>query len=256
MDEHSTKYWQPGGSVFMGSSVAISFSGTGITWIGKKGPNFGIASWSIDGGPETDVDNYNPVELSQNPNVVVSDLAQGSHVLRISLTAATNGTDHWQTIDAFQIAGTPLTFSQGVAGCRFSQGVVAGCAQFPSLISGSSWQGGCAPGGGDGTDLSGGHYWDGNPNDSVSWTFNGSLIEVYGRPDFENGGMNAFIDGSLVTTISLRFGEADIDTNNSALLFSRKLSSGEHTIKLSPTGSGDGGPNRNLIQIDQFVAFP
>jgi len=104
--------------------------------------------------------------------------------------------------------------------------------------------------------LSGGRYWDGNPNDSVSWTFNGSLIEVYGRPDFENGGMNVFIDGSLVTTISLRFGGADIDTNNSALLFSRKLSSGQHVIKLSPTGSGDGGPNRNLIQIDQFVAFP
>jgi hypothetical protein len=62
--------------------------------------------------------------------------------------------------------------------------------------------------------------------------------------------------GSLVTTISLRFGKADIDTNNSAPLFSRKLSWGQHIIKLSPTGSGDGGPNKNLIQIDQFVAFP
>jgi hypothetical protein len=46
----------------------------------------------------------------------------------------------------------------------------------------------------DGSDLSGGHYWSNETNASVSWTFVGSLIEVFGRPDYEDGYMDVYMD--------------------------------------------------------------
>jgi hypothetical protein len=238
-DEHSSNLVAGGGSVFQGASVAIPFNGTGITWIGKKGPNYGIASWSVDGGPETLVNNYNSTEIDQNPNVACcSGLAQGPHVFRMMLTASTNGSDHWQTIDALKITGGPLTFSQG--------NVVGWNNPSQLVFSGRHWNGGPAS---DGSDLSGGHWWNGTAGEGVSWTFSGkTLITAWGRPDFENGLMNAYLDGVLMKQISLRYGNADNDSNNSTLIYASKVSSAQHSITLTPAGYG-------LIQFDQFAAW-
>jgi hypothetical protein len=241
-DEHSSDLVASGGSVFQGASVSIPINGTAITWIGKKGPTYGIASWSIDGGVETRVDNYNSTELDQQRIVSASGLTQGPHILRIMLTTSTSGSDHKQTIDAMQVTGSLLTFSQGT---------VAGWDNSSPLIFSGNWGGGSFP-----DDLSGGHWWDGKAGDSVSWTFSGkTLITAWGRPDLENGVMNVYLDGSLVKQTSTRYGGVDNDSNNSTLLFAAKVSSAEHTIKLSPAGYGDGGPGRNLVQFDQFAAW-
>ena len=244
-DEHSGNLVRSGGAI-PGIGTVINFNGTGITWVGKKGPQYGIASYSVDGGPPQTVDNYNSTEIDQNPNVTLSGLSPDSHVLSISLLDRKNAsaTDYWQTIDAFNIDGSPLTPSQGTS------------AGFNSadLVFTGAWQGGVVS---DGTDLSGGHYWSKETNASISWTFIGSLIEVFGRPDYEDGYMDVYIDTdpNPVASVNGHWGSIDDDTLNSYMLFARKLAPGQHTIKVVVAGRHDNTARDNYVQIDEFIAF-
>jgi hypothetical protein len=192
------------------------------------------------------VDNYSSSEIDQNPNVTVSGLSAESHVLSISLLDQKNAssTDHWQTIDAFDITGSPLAPSQAtIAGYNSSDLVFTG-----------TWQGGTVS---DGSDLSGGHYWSKETNASLSWTFVGSLIEVFGRPDYENGYMDVYIDAdpTPVASVNGHWGSVDDDTLNAYMLFAKKLPPGQHTIKLVVAGKHDSTARDNYVQIDELVAF-
>ena len=244
-DEHSSHLVRSGGAV-TGSGAVVNFNGTGITWIGKKGPQYGIASYSIDGGPPQTVDNYNSTKINQNPDVTVSGLAADSHVLSISLLDQKNAAsvDYWQTIDGFAVDGSPLTASQGVT---------AGFNSAELKFTGT-WGGGLVS---DGSDLSGGHYWSNETNASISWTFIGSLIEVFGRPDYEDGYMDVYIDTdpNPVASVNGHWGSADDDTLNSYMLFAKKLTPGQHTIKLVVAGRHDSSAKDNYVQIDELIAF-
>ncbi len=244
-DEHSSNFIRSGGAI-PGVGVIVNFSGTGITWIGKKGPQYGIASYSIDGGPPQTVDNFNPTEIDQNANLTVSGLSSESHVLSISLLdqkqASSSG--YWQTIDAFDIKGSPLAPSQGT---------VAGFNS-PDIKLTGTWHSGAVS---DGSDLSGGHYWSNETNASMSWTYVGSLIEVFGRPDFEDGYMDVYIDASPTPAASVNghWGSTDDDTLNSYMLFAKKLAPGQHTIKLVVAGKHDSSARDNYVQVDELIAF-
>jgi len=244
-DEHSSHFVRGGGPI-SGAGAVVNFNGTGITWIGKQGPQYGKVAYSIDGGPVKTVDNYKPAEMSQNANITVGGLASESHVLSISLldqkNAASSG--YWQTIDAFSVNGSFLNLSQAtVAGFNSSE-----------LKFSGTWDGGRVS---DGSDLSGGHYWSKEAKASLSWTFVGSLIEVFGRPDYENGYMDVYIDTNPnpVASVDAHWGSADDDTLNSYMLFAKKLNPGQHTIKLVVAGKHDSSARDNYVQVDELVAF-
>ncbi|MDB6043978.1 MAG: Subtilisin [Gammaproteobacteria bacterium] len=244
-NEHSGNFIRSGGAI-PGIGAVVNFTGTGITWIGKKGPQYGIASYSIDGGAPQTVDNYNSTEIGQNPDVTVSGLSADSHVLSISLLDRKHALSvgYWQTIDAFNIDGSPLTRSQGTS---------AGFNSAELMFKGT-WQGGLVS---DGSDLSGGHYWSKETNASISWTFIGSLIEVFGRPDYEDGYMDVYIDTNPkpVASVNGHWGSSDDDTLNSYMLFAGKLTPGQHTIKVVVAGRHDNSAKDNYVQIDEFIAF-
>ncbi len=241
--QNFSNFRRSGPSSFQGASVAITFNGTAITWIGKKGPDYGVAAVMFDGVPYQTFDAYNSSDINQSPNVSVSGEAAGSHVLQISLLAEKNpaSTDFYQTIDAFQMNGSALPLSSGT---------VAGYDS-PQLFYSSGWQCGGGP-----TDLSRGHCWSNVAGSYLSWSFTGSLIEVYGRPDLENGYFQVYIDGNYVTSVDGHFGNADDDALNAVLLYARKLTSGPHTIQLVVAGMHDDQGTNNYVQIDQLVAFP
>ena len=244
-DEHSSNLVRGGGAV-AGVAAVVNFSGTGITWIGKKGPQYGIAAYSIDGGSPQTVDNYNSTEIDQKPIVTVTGLSSESHVLAIALLDKKNAsaTNYWQTIDAFDVDGSPMTPAQGASAGYNS----------PELVLTGKWDGGVTS---DGSDLSGGHYWSNETNASISWTFVGSLIEVFGRPDYEDGYMDVYLDKATVPVASINghWGSSDDDTLNSYMLFATKLAPGQHTIKLVVAGKHDSTARDNYVQIDELVAF-
>jgi len=244
-DEHSSNFVRGGGAI-TGVGAVINFSGTGITWIGKKGPNYGVAAYSIDGGSAKTVDNYSATSVSQNANVTISGLSAGAHVLSIALLDKKNdaSSDYWQTIDAFTVEGSGLAPSQGTLSGYDS----------PDLKFTGTWNGGKVS---DDSDLSGGHYWSDTPGSSLSWTFVGSLVEVFGRPDFEDGYMDVYIDSGPkpVATVNGHWGMADDDALNSSMLFATRLAAGQHTIKLVVTGKKDDSARNSYVQIDELIAF-
>lgn len=252
-DEHYNHYFQTSGNpAIMGPMAVENFNGTAITLLTKKGPNFGIGAWSLDGGPWTTVDAYNPTLLHQQPLVTVTGLSSGAHVLAFQQTGGKNpgSSNIYQVVDAYQITGSPLAFSSASVGNKAN-----GQAKF----TGSGWTfGSKVP-----TNLGGVHAWSGTAGDAVSWTFTGSLIELFGRPDTGDGLFDVYIDGTRVAqNVDGHYGTVDNDALTAYMLWAAKLSSnGPHTIKIVVDGTEDGNNGsensgqKNLVQFDEFAAW-
>jgi hypothetical protein len=69
-----------------GSSVTMEFDGTGVTLVGKKGPTYGIAGVSLDGGTPVPVDLYNATNVYQQKMWSSGLLFPGHHVVKVEWT--------------------------------------------------------------------------------------------------------------------------------------------------------------------------
>jgi len=89
----------------VGAQATITFTGTGISWIGARGPQCGIARIFLDGAFVQDFDTYAPTEGPQHTDFTASNLAPGTHTLTIQVKPETNplSTDRWILIDAFDV---------------------------------------------------------------------------------------------------------------------------------------------------------
>lgn len=88
------------------ATATLTFSGTGVTWIGYKcGCAAGIADVSVDGGAATQVDNYSATTQPQAPVFSVSNLPKGTHTLKITVTGTfdRNGSTAYVVVDAFDV---------------------------------------------------------------------------------------------------------------------------------------------------------
>lgn len=85
------------------AQAALNFDGTGVSWIGFRGPQAGIARVSIDGVQVATVDLYDPLEHVQAHVFTVRGLASGRHELIVEATGTWNplSTDPFVVIDAF-----------------------------------------------------------------------------------------------------------------------------------------------------------
>jgi len=88
------------------ATATLTFSGTGVTWIGYKcGCAAGIADVSVDGGAPTQVDSYSATTQPQAPVFSVSNLPKGTHTLKITVTGTfdRNGSTAYVVVDAFDV---------------------------------------------------------------------------------------------------------------------------------------------------------
>ena len=90
-----------------GQQATLSFNGTGVNWIGFKGPFAGIANVYVDGVFVATVDAYAAVETVQAVMFTASGLASGPHTLIVEATGTRNAAsvDNIVVVDAFDIAG-------------------------------------------------------------------------------------------------------------------------------------------------------
>lgn len=241
-DEHYTNVYS--------SSFAVTFNGTDFQWIGKKGPNFGIADIYLDGTKVASVDNYNPTLLTQRVLYSVSGLARGPHLLKAAVgpypypPKNPSSTNTYQVMDAFSTSGAPMVLKKVSSwGSGVSRSGVWGCGTYY-------------------TNLSGGHCWsnDRTTPGSMSLTFTGTGVEVFGRPDGENGITDLYIDGKLVQSFdefSLPYDSTCYDCVNGQLMaVVRNLTSGTHTIKLVVDQNKNRASQNYYTQIDEFQIIP
>jgi len=87
-----------------GDSATVTFTGTGITWLGYRDEWSGMAQVYIDGSPVSTVDTY-VTPGGQGTPYSVSNLARGTHTLKIVALGSANGSSSgsWIWIDAFDV---------------------------------------------------------------------------------------------------------------------------------------------------------
>ena len=120
----------------VGSLATVTFTGTGITWIGYSDPWSGIAKVSIDGVPNAMVDTYSATAQSQANLFSVSGLAAGTHALTIEVTGTHNSASagNWIWLDAFNVVSSSGGGNPPPAAPSINSGGLVSAA---SLTSGS-----------------------------------------------------------------------------------------------------------------------
>jgi len=90
------------------SSATVTFTGTGITWVGYRDQWSGIAKVYVDGALRSEaVDTYMGSQQAQSPAWTVTGLSPGTHTLTIMVTGTHDASSagSWIWIDAFDVIG-------------------------------------------------------------------------------------------------------------------------------------------------------
>lgn len=222
-----------------GAQAVITFTGTGITWIGVEDPYSGLATVYLDGTPNT-VDSYAANTEYQQPIFSVHGLAAGTHTLSIQVLHQrdedTSGS--WVWIDAFDIEN-----GSGIPG-----GVSATTGRVeqndPSVSYNGNWYVNTNPIQSGGTAVL---AMDAASRATINFT--GSGIRWIAYRDPWSGIANIYIDGTLVTTVDTY---TAVQQSQAIAYDSGTLTTGQHTLTVEATGTRDSSSGGNWIWVDAF----
>ena len=111
MQGYAGGYSWSGGTAALGSSASqratLSFNGTGVRWIGFRGPQTGVANVYLDGTLAGTVDAYAATEAVQAVLFTANWPASAPHTLEIEVTHTKNAasSDYFVVVDAFDLTG-------------------------------------------------------------------------------------------------------------------------------------------------------
>jgi alpha-amylase len=222
-----------------GAEAMLSFTGTGITWIGVLDPYSGMANVYLDGTLYV-VDTYGSSTQYQQPLFAVHGLAPGPHTLSINVLHQrddqTSGS--WIWINAFDIDnGSGLPGGVSAASGRIEQ-------NDPSVSYTGKWFLITNPA------LSGGTAVQGVDQGSrATISFNGSGVKWIGYRDQWSGIANVYLDGTLAGQIDLY---SAAEQPQAVAYDSGDLTSGAHSLTIEVTGTRDAMSAGSWVWVDSF----
>jgi hypothetical protein len=216
-----------------GASATFTFNGTGISWIGAKGPQTGIARVTLDGAA-TSIDTYSPNEQIQASLFTAKGLSDTNHTLTVEVTGQQNtaSTSPLIVVDAFEVTLT---------GDRHQD-------TDPAVAYGAGWIQ-------DNRDKA---YSEGASAESnttgaqATITFNGTGIRWIGARGPQTGIARISLDGAFVQdfdTFALTEGPQHAD------FFTSGLARGTHTLTIQVLGKNAASTNAWIL-IDAFDVIP
>ena len=223
-----------------GATATLSFTGTGITWIGVLDPYSGLAQVYLDGTPNT-VDTYGPTTLYRQPLFSVHGLAPGAHALSIEVLhqrdGQTNGS--WIWINAFDIEnGSGIVGGVNASAGRIEQ-------NNPAVNYTGNWYLNTNP------IMSGGTAALAmDPNSSATVNFNGTGITWIGYRDQWSGIATIYLDGKLRSP-PLDTSAASQSAQSSVYSITG-LDPGAHTLLIVVTGTHAAASAGSWIWVDAF----
>jgi hypothetical protein len=229
-------------------SFVVHWTGTDFQWIGKRGPNLGIAYLFLDSQSVGTVDAYNPTPLYQQVLYSVNGLSDGAHVFQMKIgdypsPAKNPASSNWyQVMDGFATSGTPLSLSMLSPADA-------------SVTKSGTWSFGH-------NILSGQYTWSNDRSTPASLTlpFNGSGVEIYGHPEGEDGFTDVYVDGSYWTTFdefNPMYDSIMSDSTNDTLFYAvTGLAAGDHTLQLVVSQNHNPNSLDYYTQIDGFIILP
>lgn len=215
-----------------GETVRLPFRGTGITWVGYRGPDAGIATVQIDGNPAVTVDLYSPTALYQAEAFTVSGLADANHTITITATGQRNpaATAARVVVDAFDVM-TP--------GRRYEQ-------RDPAITYTGTWHDNNA------------RVWTGGASrtanlagSAATFSFTGTSVSWIGSEKSSAGGTaNVYIDGVLVQEVRLQE-SYPVEGYQKTVFRVDGLTPGPHTLRVEVIST-----NSSYVVVDAFDVHP
>jgi hypothetical protein len=217
----------------LGNKAQLTFTGTSIKVVARKGTDSGFANIYLDGNlVAANVDTYaSPVQYQQTI-YENNALSAGSHTISLEPTGTKNASSSssYVKLDNFEYTPVPV--------------IVDNTSSSVTYV-GSGW-----------SDVANVNDYTGNVarsqtlGNKAQLTFTGTSIKVVARKGTDSGFANIYLDGNLVA--------ANVDTYASPVQYQQTiyennvLSVGSHTISLEPTGTKNVSSSSSYVKLDYF----
>jgi hypothetical protein len=228
-------------SVTAGDQATFTFKGTGIRWLGARGPQNGIASVSLDGTFVSQVNTFGAgdavhAQQVQSELFKAAGLADGTHTLTIQVTGQKDPAASAAIInvDAFDVttSGTrhedtdpAITYTPGWQRGNIDQPYSEGTAAVSTTSS-----------------------------DQATVAFTGTSVSWIGLRGPQSGIARVLLDGNLVAGGVDTYSPTEGPQN---ILFSQSgLATGSHTLTIQATGTSNPASGGTAIVVDAFDVTP
>lgn len=243
--DSGTSEWS-GGSASKGYAVGqratFRFTGTGVSWIGYRGPEAGTADVYLDGRLMAIVDAYASAKAFQVELYKAVGLKRGSHTLEIVVIGKNAAsTDRLIAVDAFEVVRPTIGNGTGGGTASRIEDTDPAVAYTPdgSWVLDNrdrEWSGGSAALG----------YAAGQ---RATLTFTGTGVSWIGLRGPQVGIADVHLDGATVATVD---DYAQNETVGAGLYTVSGLASGTHTLVIEPTGTSHPSSAARWIVVDAF----
>ena len=227
--------WTAAVATAPGAQATLPFNGTGISWIGYRGPDAGIARVYIDGSVAGQVDLYSPEVRVQSVVFSSAPLADANHSFTVEATgtrnAASSGTR--VVVDAFSVT-TP--------GTRYEE-------TEPAVVYAGDWTHGNLN-----RAWSMGTVAVGNAAGArATFTFTGTAVSWISTKKPTTGIARVYLDGAFVTEVDTY---APSDGLQKVVFKATGLASGTHTLAIEATGRKNAASSSAYVVVDAFDVRP
>ena len=232
------------GSLTAGDRATLTFSGTGVRWLGERGPqNGGIARVTLDGTLVTQVDTFatpNPAQHSTNTVEAelfkATGLADTRHTLTIEVTGDKDpaAVTAAVTVDAFDVITSGIRRQETDQAVALSAGWIRGDRDHPYS---------------EGTAAS-----STTPGDEATFTFTGTSVSWIGFQGPGTGIARVSLDGTVVAASLDTYTPQDAPQETVFTLSG--LSAASHTLTIQVTGQKNPASTGTTIIVDAFDVTP
>jgi hypothetical protein len=221
--------------------IVCGFIGTGANLLTIQANGQGIFAYSVDGGAETLVDNYQAAGTTQNQVSinVAYNLPYGYHQIKIRKTGTKNAasSNYYVNVDAFDIymPATPAlpanSMPLGELLVTPTNGWIRHSSAAEWVYTGVNWGSGANPG-----DTGGVVKTNANTNttDAASVTFTGTQCRLLVNTANSLGKVNVSIDGGAAVTVDTYSAATVLST---VVFTSAVLAAGVHTVTVTMTNT-------------------
>ncbi|WVQ73037.1 hypothetical protein IAR50_002600 [Cryptococcus sp. DSM 104548] len=243
-DPQTDKYYKKTftGTYTDGDYVSLTFNGTAITIYGAKRPNHGTYSTQLDGGSTSLQIGYSATAQFQVPIFSAKSLSSDEeHTIILknlpseTSSSGTNNTQWWLDID-YAVITTSTTGKVWTTSYD---------DQSPEIsYIGSGWSSDTSA---DASYFNESAHITQTIGDSVSLSFNGSSVQVFGGLYLDHGNYSATLDGGKTTNYNGTFYDLQAGTS---LFQASGLEEGVHSLLLTNVGQG---PKGKYFDVDYMI---
>jgi hypothetical protein len=233
----TTAPWSGGSAAISstaGARATVSFTGTEARWVGRRGPQAGIARVYLDGAFQAEIDQYFASDV-QAVIYTTTGLAPGRHTLTIEVTTLKNSrsTGTVAVIDAVDVRSR---FEDRAAEVTYT-----GTWQQENMAR--SWSG-QAPNNGGGTAAR-----SNTAGARAEFTFNGTEVRFISMRWPSGGIADISLDGALVESVDLY---SPVELTRAVVFTATGLAAGPHTLRVDVTGLKNGASGGAFVFVDAF----